>query len=135
MEIVFPFEEQKTKIFGAIKRPVADVHFWSERYTVWVPIKMIVDTGADYTLLPSWLAEKLGIRLDSDCRSFQTSGIGGSETSYIVRKLWKVKLDHWQGAITLGFLNSHTVPPLLGRLNFLEQLAVTFKNFSTRFAE
>ncbi len=133
MEITFPFEEQKTQIFGTIKRPVADVSFWSNKHHVWVPIKMIVDTGADYTLLPSWLAEKLGIGLQTDCRSFQTSGIGGSETSYIVRRLWKVKLDHWQGSITLGFLNSHTVPPLLGRLNFLENLRVTFEHFSTTF--
>lgn len=133
MEIVFPFEKQKTRIFGTIKRPVADVSFWSKRHKVWVPIKMIVDTGADYTLLPSWIAEQLGIHLTSDCTAFTTSGVGGNEKSYIVKTLWHVKLRDWQGAITLAFLNSHTIPPLLGRLNFLEKLKVTFEKFSTTF--
>ena len=40
---------------------------------------MIVDTGADYTLLPRFLAPVLGIDLNKDCQKLKTSGVGGEE--------------------------------------------------------
>ena len=40
METTFPFEEQQTKIFSEMKRPVAEVSFWSEKLKDWVPVKM-----------------------------------------------------------------------------------------------
>lgn len=133
MEITFPFEEQETKIFDKMKRPVAEVLFWSEKLQNWVPVKMVVDTGADYTLLPSWLAEKLGIKLGSDCKAFFTVGVGGSQRAYISKKNWRVKLKNWEGKITLGFITDHNIPPLLGRRNFLEKLEVIFKDYKTTF--
>lgn len=42
---------------------------------------MIVDTGADYTLLPRFMAEKLGINLEKDCKDFTTFGVGGGRKS------------------------------------------------------
>ncbi len=132
-KIVFPFEEQKTEIFGLIRRPTADVFFWSKKLTNWIPIKMVVDTGADYTLLPSWLAEKLGISLTGDCRRFVTYGVGGRQNVYLVKNGWRVKLENWGKTITVGFLGDDNIPPLLGRLHFSEDLKVTFFNFKTEF--
>lgn len=133
MEIVFPFEEQKTEIFGLIRRPIAVVLFWSEKLKNWIPIKMVVDTGADYTILPSWLAEKLGIHLSRDCRKFTTYGVGGKQAVYLAKNGCKVKLGSWEKKITLGFLKDNNIPPLLGRLQFSELLKVTFANYKTKF--
>ena len=133
MRLTFPFEEQSTKIFGVIKRPVADVLFWSTTLKDWLPVKMVVDTGADYTLLPQWLAPKLGISLIRDCRQFSTRGVGGTQTVHLVKQGWKTKLSDWKSDITLGFLVDNNIPPLLGRLHFLEKLKVTLQNFQTTF--
>ena len=133
MRVSFPFEIQGTEIFGIIRRPVADVGFWSKELNNWVPVKMIVDTGADYTLLPLWLSSKLGVDLKQDCKKFKTSGVGGEQLVYLIQRRWKVKIGEWEENITLGFLNDNFVPPLLGRLHCLEKIKVSFENFTTTF--
>lgn len=55
-------------IFGEIARPVAKVFFWSKKWQSWEEIWMIVDSGADYTILPSYLSIQLGVDLKSDCQ-------------------------------------------------------------------
>lgn len=135
MQIEFPFEIQETGIFGIIRRPVANVEFWSETINQWVPVKMIVDTGADYTLLPLWLSNKLGVNVNKDCREFKTSGVGGAQTVFLLKERWKTRLGNWIGNTTIGFIDDDTIPPLLGRLNFLERLTVTFSKFKTRFTD
>lgn len=133
MRLTFPFEKQPTNIFGVIHRPIADVLFWSVPLKNWVPVKMVVDTGADYTLLPRWLAPKLGINLTRHCHAFTTHGVGGNQKVYVVTHGWKTKLGKWENDIILGFLSDDNIPPLLGRLHFLEKLKVTFENFTTTF--
>lgn len=132
MQVRFPFEEQKTQIFGVVRRPVADVLFWSKDLSDWFPVKMVVDTGADYTILPKWVAAKLGVNVKKDCRKFTTIGVGGRQNVYVVSGGWKVKLGEWEKIITLGFLGGNNIPPLLGRINCLELLKVTLENFTTR---
>lgn len=133
MQIGFPFEIQETSNFGVIRRPVVDVNFWSKDLKAWVPVKMIVDTGADYTLLPLWLYSKLGVDIKKDCNHFYTSGVGGKRMVYVLKGLWKIKLGDWESNIRLGFLNDNFVPPLLGRLDCLEKIKVCFENFKTVF--
>jgi len=94
---------------------------------------MIVDTGADYTLLPLWLYSKLGVDIKKDCNRLYTSGVGGKQLVYVLKGLWKIKLGEWESNIRLGFLNDNFVPPLLGRLDCLEKIKVCFENFKTVF--
>lgn len=88
-------------------------------------MRMIVDTGADYTLLPRYMAEKLGIDLEKDCRIFSTYGIGGGEKVYFIEQL-KVKLGDLEKIIPVGFLDRDEVPPLMGRHHFLETFDTEF---------
>ena len=92
---------------------------------------MVVDSGADYTLLPKVYAELLGIDLRS-CVPMTTSGIGGSETVHLCKSL-NVKLGDWRAKVPAGFLERDDVPALLGRLKFMEEMEVTFKDFNTTF--
>ena len=133
MAVVFPFEEQKTSIFGVIKRPVADVNFWSVTLKKWIPVRMVVDTGADYTLLPKWIAGKLGVDLSHDCRKYRTVGVGGKENVFLLKGEWQAKIGEWEESVVLGFIGDNNVPPLLGRLKFMEKFKVTFDNYRTLF--
>lgn len=95
---------------------------------------MIVDTGADYTLLPRFYALDLGIDLEKDCKPYLTSGIGGTEQVFIFKKT-KVKLEKWEKEVPIGFLDRDNIPPLLGRQGFLEKLRVTFYRHITFFSK
>ena len=131
--VIFPFRKEKSAIFGEIARPVAKVFFWSNKRNKWEEIWMIVDTGADYSLLPKYLSWELGVDLKRDCEEHQTAGIGGQENVFLYRAQ-KVKLVSWQGIIPIGFLENDDVPPLLGRQDFFEKFRVTFDNHKTTFS-
>lgn len=130
--VVFPFEKAASKIFGKIHRPVALVDFWSYRLKEWCEIAAIVDTGADYTLLPRFYADDFGINLKKDCGRKTTKGIGGEEVVFIYRRM-KVSFLGKIHSIPVGFLNRNDLPPVLGRHRFLEKFKLTFHRHFTHF--
>ena len=130
MVLKFPFRVEKSSILGLIHRPVAQVFFWSNREKVWTEIWMIVDTGADYSLLPRFMARELKIDLETECKIFSTYGVGGKERVYFLPKI-KVKLGKWERIIPVGFLERNEIPPLLGRHLFLETFETVFSSNHT----
>lgn len=125
MVLKFAFRTGKSSILGKIYRPVAQVFFWSKATHSWIEIWMIVDTGADYTLLPRFIARDLGINLEKDCKTFTTFGIGGGERVYFLPKT-RVKLGMWERTIPVGFLERNEIPPLMGRHLFFETFEARF---------
>lgn len=123
MALTFPFEKSTSPIFGTIYRPVAKVYFFAQAKKRWYETWMIVDTGADYTLLPKYFSVRLGVDLNRDCQVFRTAGIGGEEKVYLLKKT-KVKIGQWERVIPIGFLERDEIPPLLGRQLFLETFEV-----------
>lgn len=133
MPLKFHFEKEKSSIFGKVYRPVAPIGFWSKKIKNWVEALTVVDTGADYTLLPRHTAENLGIDLKKDCQIFETTGVGGVQKVYLLRS-WRVKLGKWEKRAPVGFLSSDNVPPLLGRQGFLEDFKVVFEKHTVSFS-
>ena len=86
---------------------------------------MIVDSGADYSLLPRFMADELGIDLEKECRIFNTYGVGGGERVYFLPKI-KVKLGDWEREIPIGFLERNEISPLMGRHQFMETFDTEF---------
>ena len=130
MALTFPFEKKPSSIFKEVFRPVVQVFLYSEVKKIWYEIWMIVDTGADYTLLPKYFAERLKIDLKKECRLFKTAGIGGEEKVYLKENL-KVKIGNWERFVPVGFLDKENIPPLLGRQGFLETFEVLFSSNHT----
>lgn len=130
----FAFDKSPSEIFGYVHRPIARVDFWSRKLNGWIRVIMIVDTGADYTLLPRFYAQDLGIDLRRECKTHWTGGIGGREKVYLFREM-KVRLGKWERTIPLGFLDRDNIPPLLGREDFLETFKITLANHYTSFSE
>ncbi len=136
MVVKFPFKEEKSAILGKIYRPIAQVYFLTKNSKQWTEIWMIVDTGADYTLLPRFMADKLRINMERDCKIFTTFGIGRGERVYFLPRI-RVKLGKWEHMIPVGFLERNEIPPLMGRHLFLEKFETLFSSdhtvsFSTR---
>lgn len=133
MSVSFPFKEEQSPIFGTIRRPIAEVSFKHHTNTIWQPVTMIIDTGADYTLLPRFFASILGIHLIKDCRVIITQGVGGKSSVYLLKKKLRVKIGDFEREIPLGFLRNDYIPPLLGRQEFFETFRVVFHKFHTTF--
>jgi len=133
MKVSFPYKSETSRVFGQVKRPIAQVSFWSDTRIRWLNYTMIVDTGADYTLLPNSAADDLGVNLERESMQFKTFGIGGSETVYLVKR-YKIKIGSKEMFIPLGFLSRDDIPPLLGRQDCLNNLNLLFSGFITTFS-
>lgn len=134
MPISFPFKAEVSPIFGEIRRPVAEVFFRDKTHNLWQPVAMLVDTGADYTLLPQFLAVAFGVDLTEDCRGVTTQGVGGTSKVYLLKNKIEAKIGNLKRQIPLGFLDNDYIPPLLGRQEFLETFKVVFEKFHVTFA-
>lgn len=131
-KVRFPFTFiGKTKL-GKIYRPYAIIFIFSKLTYKWLPVEMVVDSGADYTLFPKRYAQILGIDLNLECQAETTLGVGGTETVYQYKRL-PIKIDNWNQEVPVGFLERDDIPSLLGRLGCLEKLRLTFANKITIF--
>lgn len=133
MAVNFLFKKEKSLLLGVIYRPIATVFFEDKKTAVFKPITMLVDTGADYTLLPRFLAFSLNINLNKDCRKLKTSGVGGQQTVFFCKEKITVRLGNWQRKIPLGFLANDFLPPLLGRHEFFETFKTVFDDRQVTF--
>lgn len=126
MDVRFDFEKDGMSRFGQIYTPTAKVSFYNSTLGTWTTTWLIVDTGADMTTLPKYMTEDLNISLERDCWKDKTSGVGGNEIVYIYKHKIRVKLGETERMIPISFLNTDRVPPLLGRLGFLETFDTEF---------
>lgn len=134
MKITFPYEVRSSAIFKVVRRPIALVDFWSEKFKRFITYSLIVDTGADYTLFPKAIAEDLGIDLKHDCLIYESRGIGGKERVYFVKEPVSTMIGKIKRQIPVGFLGHDDIPPLLGRQKCLDTFKVTLENFTTIFS-
>lgn len=116
---------------GKIYRPYLQILITSGKIDEWVPIEMVVDSGADYSLFPKRSAELLGIELEKECFLENTYGVGGKESIYLYKKGINIRIGSFQTRIPVGFLNRDDIPALLGRLQCLELLTLVMKNKTT----
>lgn len=126
-----PFDFRGEGYLGKIYRPYIQVLLTSKNIDELIPVEVLVDTGADYTLLPKKYADLLGINLLKECRLDRTHGIGGVEKIYLCQNLITLKINDFKKIIPVGFLDRDSIPPLLGRLEALEVLVLIMKNKMT----
>lgn len=126
MGVKFAFEKIGKSFFGTVHRPIAKVSFKSQKSDLWASAWMVVDTGADFTILPRYLSEDLEVSLEKDCIKDTTTGVGGQQALYLCKKRIKAKLGAHERDIPLAFLDSNELPALLGRLGFLETFNTEF---------
>lgn len=125
MALSFPYEKIYETKFGPVFRPLVKVEFKIQE-NLWIGVWMIADTGADQTIIPRYLSEKLNIDLEKDCLKDKTFGVGGSQEIFMLKKRFPVRLGKWKKKIPLAVLDSDAVPPLMGRLGFMETFDALF---------
>lgn len=134
MDVKFGFKKFGESFFGTVYRPIAKASFKSPSKDIWIDTWLIVDTGADFTILPRFMAKDLEISLEKDCMKDSSVGIGGEQLIYLCKKKVTFKIGSLNREIPLAFFDSNEVPPILGRLGALETFETTFnKNHSIIF--
>ena len=126
MEVKFDYENGEKSYFGQVFRPVAKVSFKIPKKELWIETWMVVDTGADFSILPSYLSNDLHISLDHDCIKDITMGVGGNQTIYLLKSRITAKIGEIKRKVPIGFLDRNEVPPILGRQGFLETFDTEF---------
>lgn len=126
MDVKFDFEHVGRSNLGEIYRPLAQVSLQSPSASEWIEIFMVVDTGADFTVLPRHFSHDLRISLETDCMEDFTNGVGGERLIYIFKKKIVAKIGNIERHIPIAFFNNDEVPALLGRLGFLETFDTEF---------
>lgn len=96
---------------------------WSIRF--WGPIsyRFLIDTGADFSLVPRRLAEQVGIAWDT----LPETRVAGVEQEGIVARLGRlpIQLESIQLAVRCLFLDTPRAPFVLGRADFLDRFVLT----------
>ncbi|MEN8253816.1 MAG: retroviral-like aspartic protease family protein [Patescibacteria group bacterium] len=123
--VSFSFKKDDTRVLGAIYQPVAKVYFLSDFDNKWRSIQMLVDTGADYSILPKYAVSLLEIDLKKSKRVVESVGIGGSQKVSFIEKT-KVKIGSFKREIPVGIAHSNKLPPIMGRHLFFETFNVSF---------
>lgn len=133
-KIVFNFDEGYSSLFGKLRKPIAEIKFFDKKKNIWQSITMIIDTGADYSIIPKYQAEYIGIDIKKDTKEIQTQGVGGKAKVYLLKNRVKIKLGNYERSIVLGIIDSNIVPPLLGRYTFFETFRVIFDKYTVTFS-
>lgn len=126
MAVKFAYENIGKVFFGHIYRPIAKVSFKSLKSNIWAETWMIIDTGADFTILPRYLSSDLEVSLGKDCIKDETVGVGGKQTIYLCKLHITVKIGSMQRSVPIAFFDNNEIPALLGRLGFLETFDTEF---------
>jgi len=122
----FSYQENGSTKFGRIYVPIARVRFFWPKTKSRIDPVLIVDTGADFTILPNYLGRDLGISFKDDCIEESIGGVGGTRKTFFVKQLVPVEIGKFRRNVPLAIMEDDSVPPLLGRLGFFETFNVEF---------
>ena len=126
MDVIFDYQDAGFCRFGKLYRPVAEISLYSTNYNKWLKVWMVVDTGADHSILPKYFSNSLGISLNKDCYKEWTTGIGGDQRIFMLKKPLRVKLGEMEHYVPVAMSENDNIPPIMGRLGFIDSFNVEF---------
>ena len=126
--IELPFEKRQTKTLGQILKPIIPVTvIGSKRGT---NIFMLLDSGADLSLIPFSIGKTIGLELDMENRS-EVQGIGEGSLPYILSQA-RIRIGDVEAPVRIGWALINEVPMILGRLDVFQQFSVEFREFENK---
>ena len=91
---------------------------------------MLLDSGADLSLIPYSVGETIGLELDFENRS-EVQGIGEGSVPYILTKI-KLKIEKVEISARVGWALIEEVPFILGRLDLFQKFSIEFREFENK---
>ncbi len=119
MKITFDYQQEYSRIFGTIYRPVAEVRIIVNDINI--RERFYVDSGADITLIPKSMGEVFGFTVD---KVQEMSGVGGTIPTVIKDVVLTIGDKKFDAKIAWALIEN--IPPLLGRKDVFDNFRVTF---------
>jgi len=116
------FKYQLERVRG-IYHPVADVEFKS-RDGEWIRTLLLIDSGADVSLIPLSLGKLLMLESDEE-KIQELCGLGQQAVPVIFRKM-DIKIGKYVFEAEIGWALIEEVPPLLGRKDIFDLFHINF---------
>ena len=126
--IEFEFEKRQTQKLGEILKPIVPVTIIGPKRSL--NIFMLLDSGADLSLLPYSVGETIGLELDIENRS-EVQGIGEGSVPYILTAV-KLQIQDIEILVRVGWALIEEVPFILGRLDVFQNFSIEFRQFENK---
>ncbi|MFZ5800603.1 MAG: hypothetical protein ACOY3D_04390 [Candidatus Omnitrophota bacterium] len=124
--LTFPYKEKESGIFGKTKRPLIDLHIFSESKKNWLFLaEVLADTGADISILPRTIGESLVKDIKSG-RYLEIRGITPGAYAEVFIHHLTCKIARLKFNAPFAIADSDDVPPILGRVKGLDLFEATF---------
>ena len=124
----FPYQKEKSKLFGEILRPL--IEFEIKTNIGWVSAMGYLDSGADITLLPLSFAKVLGVKIEDE-EIKEIRGIGDSAVSVMIKEV-EIKIGDVKLKANVGIALIEEVPYLIGRKDIFNKFRVIFEEYNKR---
>lgn len=124
----FPYQKEKSALFGQILRPI--IKFEIKTKIGWVIVMGYLDSGADITLLPLSFTKILGIKIEDE-EVKEIRGIGDSAVSVIIKEL-EIKIGDVILKANIGIALIEEVPYLLGRKDIFNKFRIMFDEYNEK---
>lgn len=114
----FRYTEKESRVVGRILKPLIEIEIFSEDGLWYGVDEVLVDTGADITLLP----RSVGEELVHDIRSGEKASIKGitlAELTVYIHTL-NIKVARREFETKIAIADSNEVPVVLGRFEALD---------------
>jgi len=126
--IEFPFLKKRSGKLGDILKPFIPVTVLGPKGNV--KLFMLLDSGADISMIPYSVGETIGLEIDMSTRS-EVQGIGEGSVPYVFGKV-NLQIENLEISARIGWALIEEVPFILGRLDVFDVLAVEFREFENR---
>lgn len=121
--IEFTFDTFSSPSLGRIDKPFARVRFISRQRIF--DVKLLIDSGADVTLLPRGIGIRLGLQKPAPQELTQIGGISGGVTA-VYRNIF-LGIENIVFPCQVAWVQNEKVPPVLGRADIFDRFHVEFK--------
>ena len=124
--IEFSCKEEKSRIFGTIKRPRIEIEIFSKVTNEWIAVKKVLaDTGADISVLPRHIGEMLVEDITTG-KYVEIKGIQPSAVLIAFIHKLKLRINTKEIELPFAIADSNNVPSIFGRFKGLDLFDTNF---------
>ena len=128
----FKYQEEKSSLFGVIKRPLLELEIYSTKLKKWILLKRVLaDTGADICLLPRFMGNLLVEDVTTGIYKRLRGVVPNTFLNGFIHNL-KIRITDKEFTTFVFIADSEDVTPILGRAKALDLFKACFNgNFTS----
>ena len=131
----FKYQEDKSSLFGIIKRPLVELEIYSIKLKKWIPFKRVLaDTGADICLLPRFMGNLLVEDATTGIYKRLRGVVPNTFLNGFIHNL-KIRIADQEFTAIVFIADSEDVTPILGRAKALDLFKACFDGSFTSIEE